>query len=59
MEPFTEASKLIQVLQKAEKRHLGGITEEPVFDKLTEQMSNILEWYEKYQKESNQKAQPE
>jgi hypothetical protein len=37
-------------LQAAEKRHLQEVTDEPVFDKLAEKMSTILDGYSKYQK---------
>lgn len=53
LNPFTKASKMVQDLQALEKRYLNNIPEEPVFDKLSEQMSQILTWYEKYEKESN------
>ena len=49
MEPFSLASKLVSQLMKAETRHLDGARSEAVFDKLTEQMSDVLEWYEKYE----------
>ena len=36
LEPFTQAGKLIGELQKAERRHLGKVTDEKVFDQLAE-----------------------
>ena len=57
MEPFSLASKLVTELQKAEVRHMDVAKAEPVFDKLTEEMSNVLEWYESYEKSSNVKVQ--
>ena len=55
MEPFTLASKLVTELQKVETRHLGQPKLEPVFEQLTEKMSDVLEWYEEYEKASSPK----